>query len=453
MLSFFLRSENGYKVAYRRNTTEVVLKAPGYRPVDKEFKLPLKTVNIEVLQSDLEKYNALKVRMITNTLKFGAVGTLVSTVAFGTEVSIPYLLGTLSASLYLVLLGKKVDGLGTGFTSNPTIVKSTKLDDNLAKGRLLVPLLLVSVIAAKNILVDGHEFTTFNLLSKEQFLGAMAGFLTYRVALLITELGSELRTEDILSIAPGSMAEAYRQSKNMEKAKGNEGGAVASAVQQTVVLITGPRAAGRSKVVQSLLGRPIPNQKGNKYLLYKPVKLITVDTALWQREPGRFRLVTTDEYNNYKARNSLLYEGEVKGLFGQSYTTALCQDDVDESGKGGAVPLVVEGPPAMLDSLSKNPALRLVNIWISLQTKEQFIAKATQLVQDELSVGSNSSGTSDKSALASKSSQEVSELVNEAARDITYYMSKAPLFEYALLNSGTEEETIDELDVLLKNTL
>jgi hypothetical protein len=74
-------------------------------------------------------------------------------------------------------------------------------------------------------------------------------------------------------------------------------------------------------------------------------------------------------------------------------------------------------------------------------------------VQDELSVGSNSSGTSDKSALASKSSEEVSELVNEAAKDITYYMSKAPLFEYALLNSGTEEETIDELDVLLKNTL
>jgi hypothetical protein len=121
VLSFFLRSENGYKVAYRRNTTEVVLKAPGYRPVDKEFKLPLKTVNIEVLQSDLEKYNALKARMITNTLKFGAVGTLVSTVAFGTEVSIPYLLGTLAASLYLVLLGKKVDGLGTGF--DPGAVK------------------------------------------------------------------------------------------------------------------------------------------------------------------------------------------------------------------------------------------------------------------------------------------------------------------------------------------
>ncbi len=429
-----------------------MLKAPGYRPVDKEFKLPLKTVNIEVLQSDLEKYNALKVRMITNTLKFGAVGTLVSTVAFGTDVSIPYLLGTLSASLYLVLLGKKVDSLGTGFTANPSIVKSTKLDDNLSKGRLLVPLLLVSVIAAKNILVDGHEFSAFNLLSKEQFLGAMAGFLTYRVALLITELGSELRTEDILSIAPGSMAEAYRQSKNMEQTKGSTNGAVASTVQQTVVLITGPRAAGRNKVVQSLLGRPIPTQKGNKNLLYKPVKLITVDTALWKREPGRYRLVTPEEYNNYKSRNSLLYEGEVKGLFGQSFTNALCQDDIEESGKGGAVPLIIEGPPAMLDSLSKNAGLRLVNIWISLQTKEQFIAKATQIVQEELS-GSKSTSSSDISALASKSSEEVSELVNEAAKDITYYMSKAPLFEYALLNSGTEEETIDELDVLLKNTL
>ena len=36
----------------------------------------------------------------------------------------------------------------------------------------------------------------------------------------------------------------------------------------------------------------------------------------------------------------------------------------------------------------------------------------------------------------SKGAEKVSELVNEAASDITFYMQKAPLFDFTLLNSG-----------------
>jgi hypothetical protein len=32
-------------------------------------------------------------------------------------------------------------------------------------------------------------------------------------------------------------------------------------------------------------------------------------------------------------------------------------------------------------------------------------------------------------------------------------MQKAPLFEYTLLNSGDEDQTLDELEQLLANTL
>jgi hypothetical protein len=39
-------------------------------------------------------------------------------------------------------------------------------------------------------------------------------------------------------------------------------------------------------------------------------------------------------------------------------------------------------------------------------------------------------------ATAQESAEQVSELVNDAARDVTFYMSKAPIFEYTLLNSG-----------------
>ena len=40
--AFFLRSENGYKVTYKRNTTEILIKAPKYRALDGNFSLPSK---------------------------------------------------------------------------------------------------------------------------------------------------------------------------------------------------------------------------------------------------------------------------------------------------------------------------------------------------------------------------------------------------------------------------
>lgn len=87
-----------------------------------------------------------------------------------------------------------------------------------------------------------------------------------------------------------------------------------------------------------------------------------------------------------------------------------------------------------------------------MQTKDQFIQKATSIVQVPLSISlavilvtsqidqeevvRGLKADSDKAALAQKGGEEISQLVNEAASDITYYMRKAPLFEYALLNSG-----------------
>ena len=54
---------------------------------------------------------------------------------------------------------------------------------------------------------------------------------------------------------------------------------------------------------------------------------------------------------------------------------------------------------------------------------------------------------------AKKASEEVADLVNDAARDVGYFMQKAPIFEYTLLNSGAESEIVEELDLLLKNSM
>jgi len=454
--AFFLRSENGYKVAYRRNTTEVVLKAPSYRKIDgTNFTMPTKVVNMETLQNDMIRYNELKTRMVTNTLKFGAVGTALTTVLYGTDVSLPYSLGALAGALYLILLGKKVDIIGSGFSVSSVNAKPSKLDESLAKARYLVPLLLVGVLAAKKAFIDGEAIVLgqLNILSREQFLGSMAGFLTYRLALFVTEVGAELRTEDVLSIAPGSMAEGYRQSKALSTAsKLKEAAANQAPPLVTVVVITGPVAAGRTNLASSLLAK----STNKKFLT--TCKMLTTDTRCWQESPEKYRLISIEELDDFRRSGQLIYEGEESGMFGRVIKTALTRDDLEAAAVGRnraskPLPIVLEGPPALLDALSGISTLRLINIWVSLQTKEQFIEKATAIVQREALKMLTDGANIDRNDLAQKSAKQVSDLVNEAAKDVTFYMQKSPLFEYTLLNAGREEDTLDELELLLKNTM
>lgn len=423
--AFFLRSENGYKIAYRKNTTDIILRAPSYRVVDENFNLPIKEVSVKILEEDLKKYNELKNRMVINTLKFGAVGSVFTLLAFGYDAAFNYVLGDIFAAFYLILLGKKVDGIGAGFTANPSIVTRSKLDEILAKGRFLVPLLLVTVIAAKNTLIDDRINTQFNTMSKEQFLAAMAGFLTYRVSLLSTEVG--VSSDDLMSFAPGSFAEGLRQSKAFNKDKNGGKDDSTSIPLKTVVLVTGPYAAGRSLITSSLISKDNTN--------VKQLKLLTTDIPAWQKSPEKYELISTEDYEMLRKQNSLIYDGLERKILSSPITVGLTM-----AGLEGAIvsssssSLVIDGPPPLLEALSKIPSLRLINIWISLQTKEQFIEKASTIVQEEAFKLAQKTG--DKASVAAKSATEVSTLVNEAAGDITFYMQKAPLFEYTLLNYG-----------------
>lgn len=61
--AFFQRSENGYKVAYKKNSTEIILKAAAYREVDENYIPPRqKAVDLSALQTNLETYGDLKDR-------------------------------------------------------------------------------------------------------------------------------------------------------------------------------------------------------------------------------------------------------------------------------------------------------------------------------------------------------------------------------------------------------
>jgi hypothetical protein len=98
-----------------------------------------------------------------------------------------------------------------------TRVQTTNLDRNLANVRLIIPVALTIAIAYGNYVTGDSNLKVFQMLSKEQFLGAMFGFLSYFYSIIFFEVGKELKSEDLLGFLPGSITEALRLSKSSAK--------------------------------------------------------------------------------------------------------------------------------------------------------------------------------------------------------------------------------------------
>lgn len=99
---------------------------------------------------------------------------------------------------------------------NPKSYLSINIYNRLSELRLLLPVLLVGSISWANYFIGDSRFKAFQMLSKEQFLGATFGFMSYFYAILIVEVGKELKYEDLLGFLPGSIAEAIRFSKSRD---------------------------------------------------------------------------------------------------------------------------------------------------------------------------------------------------------------------------------------------
>lgn len=458
---YYLRSENGYKIAVRQNSTEPLLRAPSYRSMSADYKMVTqqKQVNLTILEEDLASYSDLKKRLVKSTLLYGAVGTVGTALVFGPDVSFSYFSGALAGGLYLYLLGLKTDLIGSGFTVQNANISSVipttdvvdgsspnRLKNLVTNGRLLVPVLLMAVLSAKNVVTNSVDMSLYKTLSKEQFLGAMAGFLTYRLSVFVTEVLSEVRTEDVLGVMPGSLAEGYRQVQKT-KADGDRSEGLKEKLFP-LLFITGPRAAGRVGVFTEVLEGGLP---------LVPVPLLVTDTDFYSqlqgRQKDRFKLVTAEELSLDRTAGNLLYEGGREN----SVPVYLRRSDVLQFAKtvdGKKATAVLTGPPQLLDALAKESALRLLPVWVSLQTKQQFLDRAMVMVKKNWQLqASNERSSADVSDLAKRSADEVSNLVDEAARDVSYYMQKSPMFLYTLLNTGSDSEAVQELEQLLSTVL
>jgi hypothetical protein len=94
---------------------------------------------------------------------------------------------------------------------------SSSASEGISNLRLSLPAFAVLIVAIKNYYYDDSStLSTFRMLSKEQFLGAMFGFMSYFFVILYSEVLKEIKIADAVGILPGSFVEALKISKNIK---------------------------------------------------------------------------------------------------------------------------------------------------------------------------------------------------------------------------------------------
>ena len=240
----------------------------------------------------------------------------------------------------------------TGYSQSSKKQVDGKAMQFLVKNRFAVPLLALSVFTAYNYYFEGIKPVTFSLVSKQQFLGFIAGFLSNRIALLLTEIKDEIRVEDLLSIVPGSFAEVYRESKKLDairdkKIADNEnrklqngetdlsqyderGDLINERTLSTVIVICGPQAAGRISLSSSLMSN------GNCNTKIRKCKFLTSDKLIANMYPEKYNFVTSEIIEKLKSEKKIVYEGEEKSFFGNEIPVFLSLDDLTKGESSGS---------------------------------------------------------------------------------------------------------------------
>ena len=118
-----------------------------------------------------------------------------------------------------------------------------------------------------------------------------------------------------------------------------------------MVLLTGPRAAGRSAVRAQFLSRGFQAPKSKVPL--KGLKFLTTNTGAWQRNPSRYSLITEEEMNSLRSQGKLVSEFEERSSNGLlTWSAALSFEQLISTSIQGDL-LLLDGPPQLLEALSK----------------------------------------------------------------------------------------------------
>ena len=249
-----------------RIAAEYVPERDAYRVATADLE-PLggrKPENPDVTAVGLQEYADLKAELLREAALLGVAFTIAGNFVYGGDVGAAVGAGSVAGVVYLLLLQKETDKIDDKESMGKVVAA-------IVGGRLGVPAVLFAFLAAKQVAATGGPLN-FGVLPKEQFGGAVVGFLTYKAPLFVRQIWKALtelsRNED--SQAPltagamptGSLGMAVRLAqsriKSAEKKAEEEQTAAGKAAEAAknaagLVVLCGPSGVGKSTLIARLL--------------------------------------------------------------------------------------------------------------------------------------------------------------------------------------------------------
>ncbi|KAL7438231.1 hypothetical protein ACHAXM_006095 [Skeletonema potamos] len=354
----FVRTEDAYKVPLERGTNRPLPSHTSYDLIGYEGPAAV-PINQDVVQADGENYSKIKSDLIRNSAIAGAAGAIVAQLVLGSNVAVIYAAGAFAGVAYLFFLGIKTDTVGSA---------DSKLGSNVSNLRFVFPGLVLVGVALNNMMSgDANPVSSpglFSTVTPEQFGAAMAGFLTYRVPLFVSQL-SPVISESATDMIPGSAGMAVRLAQDAKKRGVNmsllEDSSAADGLT-TVFLVSGPEATGKTTLVNKLL------ESDSRFVRPALVDKIS-DGVKFERLQQRGEFLEVDQSGRY-------------GLSKQGVLDAADQSSDSENGEKKVV--VVDADVELAKKMVNLSGARLVGVWIGLDDLEKFESRLKMKISSGL---------------------------------------------------------------------
>jgi len=305
-------------------------------------------------------------------------------------------------------------------------------------------------------LVGPEHFGLFDTVTQEQFTATVLGFLTYRLPLFVGQLRDafqQIAVEDArktktggrmngsgsssATLLPGSVGVAAQLLSKNQKNSAAETTLVTDNTV-TVLLVSGPQATGRSELVAQLLA-----SGSNENRLVRPQRLQRKDDgATFERLQQRGEFFDLPQASSSFETTSDSSGFTAAGIFAaaQGMVTMETETETEEAtATSKMIPnqnvVVIDADIDVVQRIRASSALpnvRIIGIWIGLQSVEEFETN----LRARIATGTLSSSLSDKEADEETDPERlVRSKMKEIVQEIEYGLGSG-IFEFTILNDG-----------------
>lgn len=435
----FVRSEMAWKVPNSPLYPRYNLVGYAGPQADKN-KLSTSSEAAFALEQDRKAYNALKLQLIRDAALFGLGGTFLVQFLRGLDDALIYMAGALAGVGYLFFLSVKTDTIGSTPTASTTTTTPQTLQvlqqgNKIANIRFLLPFFVLMGVAIRNaslqtstmvdMLMESDPRTPTNLLhtvTPEQFGAAMLGFLTYRVPLILYQLGPAIadaagidKEKNGVNIAGGSLGIAMQLAQGSSSRRSNSSSSTSSPSStnlQTILLVSGPAGTGKTTLVQRLL------QEGKGPFVTPKYVDRYAEPVTFERLNSRGDFLHIDPTGRF----GLTLDGIRKPIKENISSSLNTEENIQKP------VVVVDAPVELAKKLTQVPGIRIVGVWIGLDSLESFEQRIrAQIESGHIYVAPDESPES-----------VLRGIIRQVVKDIEYGIVSG-IFEFTILNEDLED--------------